>query len=454
MAQEDPDRPPQKVPLEPSPNLIIPPPVPEIDEPQKMGQVIQDCTQTTNDPEQASPPSIQSFVPTPALIPTPAPIPKPAYGPMRLSWRRVPGWIFFQILSGLDWLFGLAAMMCALAVLAALPLFQFLSLGYMLESAARVARSGRIRDGFIGIRTASKAGKAVAAIWILLLPLRYLSDVAFTAQIINPDGRNAAILRFWTMILTILVGCHIVFALARGGRIRHFLWPFNFLSVYREIRKGKAYSRARDATLQQIGAFRLPHYFWLGIRGFAGAFFWLVIPVSLLAFGQAKIPIAPLFGFLGALLLAIVVLHLPLLQTRMAVENRFRIVFDFWGARRAYTRAPWACSFSLILTIAFALPLYLLKIEVIPQEALWLPTLVFILFIFPARIITGWAVGRTLKREKPRHWFFRWTGRLPLLPAIGIYLLFVFFSQYTSWNGIGSLYEQHAFLLPVPFFGM
>ena len=379
---------------------------------------------------------------------------KPQLPPNRFIWRKIPGFVFFKTLSGVDWLFGLAAMMGALAVLAALPLFQFLSLGYMLESAARVARSGRIRDGFIGIRTASKVGKAVSAIWILLLPLRYLSDVAFAAQIINPDGRNAAILRFWALILTILVGCHIVFALARGGRIRHFLWPFNFLGVYREIRKGKAYSRARDTTLFQISALRLPYYFWLGIRGFAGAFLWLVIPISLLAFGQAKTPIAPIFGFLGAFLLAIVVLHLPLLQTRMAVENRFRTVLDFWGARRAYTRAPWACSFALILTLAFALPLYLLKIEVIPQEALWLPTLFFILFIFPARLITGWAVGRTLKREKPRHWFFRWTGRLPLLPAILIYLLFVFFSQYTSWNGIGSLYEQHAFLLPVPFFGM
>jgi hypothetical protein len=54
----------------------------------------------------------------------------------------------------------------------------------------------------------------------------------------------------------------------------------------------------------------------------------------------------------------------------------------------------------------------------------------------------------------PRHWFFRWTGRLPLLPATALYVLIVFFTQYTSWNGVWSLYEQHAFLVPVPFFGM
>jgi len=361
---------------------------------------------------------------------------------------------FFWTLLKIEWVFGLMSMILALAILAAIPGLQFLSLGYMLESSTRVAKSGRIQDGFIGIRTAARLGGSVLAIWLLLLPLRYLSNVAFTAQIINPDGRNAAKLRFWVLILTILLGVHIVFALARGGRLRHFFWPLNFLIVYRQFKLGGAYAKARDATWDFLLGLRLPHYFWLGLRGFLAAFLWLIIPATLLAFGQVKTPIAPLVGILGALLLAIVVLHLPLLQTQMAIENRFAAAFDWRGVRRAFNRAPWACSLALVLTLIFALPLYFLKIEVIPQEALWLPTLVFILFIFPTRLITGWAMWRTKVRETARHWFFRWTGRLPLLPAVLIYLLFVFFSQYTSWNGIASLYEQHAFLLPVPFFGL
>ena len=63
-------------------------------------------------------------------------------------------------------------------------------------------------------------------------------------------------------------------------------------------------------------------------------------------------------------------------------------------------------------------------------------------------------MGQRPPPEEPRHWFFRVTGRLPLLPVAGFYVLIVFFTQYTSWNGVWSLYEQHAFLLPVPFFGM
>jgi hypothetical protein len=31
------------------------------------------------------------------------------------------------------------------------------------------------------------------------------------------------------------------------------------------------------------------------------------------------------------------------------------------------------------------------------------------------------------------------------------YVLVVFTSPHLGWHGIGSLYEQHAFLLPVPF---
>ena len=35
----------------------------------------------------------------------------------------------------------------------------------------------------------------------------------------------------------------------------------------------------------------------------------------------------------------------------------------------------------------------------------------------------------------------------------GLYVLIVFLAQYTSWGGAWDLYEQHAFLLPVPFLG-
>jgi hypothetical protein len=363
-------------------------------------------------------------------------------------------WAVGTVASVLEWLFGAVSLMVGLAVLAALPLLQFLSLGYLLEAGGRVARTGRLREGFIGLRLAARLGGIVLASWLLLLPVRVVSDLARTAQIIDPGSRVAHAWRSGLFVLIALTAFHIAIACARGGRLRYFLWPFNFVWLIRRLIRGGYYTEARDAVWNTMLSLRLPYYFWLGVRGFIIALAWLAVPVTLLAVGQHPTPGAALIGWLGALLLAWVVLYLPFLQIRMAAANRLATGFDLRGARADYRRAPWAFAFALILTLAFALPLYLLKIEIIPRDAAWLPSLVFIAFIFPARLLTGWAVGRAQHRLTPRHWFFRWTGRLPLLPAALFYVLVVFFTQYTSWNGVLSLYEQHAFLLPVPFFGM
>ena len=86
-------------------------------------------------------------------------------------------------------------------------------------------------------------------------------------------------------------------------------------------------------------------------------------------------------------------------------------------------------------------------------EVTWLPSLIFVVFIFPARLLVGWAIGRAHRRQEPRWFVSRWLSRLAALPIVLIYTVIVFFSQYVSWNGVLSLYEQHAFLLPVPFLG-
>lgn len=356
-----------------------------------------------------------------------------------------------SLFSGVEWLFGLACVLVGLAFLSAVPILQFLCLGYLLEAGARVAKSGRVRDGFIGVRTAARIGGMVLGCWLFLLPVRFVSDLAYSATIIDPTGHAAQVWRRRLFVLMVFTLIHLIAACARGGKLRYFLWPLNFVWLIRRLLRGGYYAEARDAVWQQVVDFRLRHYFTLGVRGFVAAVAWLVVPVSLIALGRAGTPLATLLGFVGALLLAIVLLYLPFLQLRVAIENRLSAAWDVGSVRRAYQRAPWAFVASLIATLLFALPLYLLKIEVVPREAAWLPGVVFMLFIFPARLLTGWAMGRAARRETRRHFVFRWTGRLPMLPVAALYVLIVFFSQYTSWNGVWSLYEQHAFLVPVPF---
>jgi hypothetical protein len=98
-----------------------------------------------------------------------------------------------------------------------------------------------------------------------------------------------------------------------------------------------------------------------------------------------------------------------------------------------------------------ALPLYLLKIELIPREALWLPAMVFVLTVFPTKIVSAWAYQRAVRRDQPAHAAWQWIARMLMVPVATVYALVVFLTQYTGWHGVLGLYEHHAFLLPVPF---
>jgi hypothetical protein len=336
-------------------------------------------------------------------------------------------------------------------MLAALPVVQFLSLGYLLESSARVARTGRLRDGVVGVRKAARVGGVAAGIWLSLVPVWLAASYFHSAELIDPGGRIARNWRIALVMITALALFHIALSCSRGGRLRHFLWPFGHpFWLAGRLRRGGLYREARDGLWDFVVNLRLPYYFRLGLVGFLGTLAWLAIP-SLLIAATGRVP---LLAVLGVLLLAVIVPFLPFLQVRYAVEGRVSALFSRRAIRDHFRRAPWAFAFALLVLLVAAIPLYLLKIEMIPREAAWLPSLVFVLFLAPARLLTGWAYARSVRRDRPRHWIFRVLGRLAIIPAAALYVLIVFISQYTSWGGAVSLYEQHAFLLPVPFLNM
>jgi len=94
--------------------------------------------------------------------------------------------------------------------------------------------------------------------------------------------------------------------------------------------------------------------------------------------------------------------------------------------------------------------LYLLKIELTPRDLAWLPGLFFILLLWPAKILAGWAIYRAQQNPLPRVWIWTWPARIVLLIAGLAYGLWIWTMQYLSWSGTGSFLEQHAFLLPAP----
>src|SRR5690242_19292775 len=122
------------------------------------------------------------------------------------------------IASVCEYVFGVLTLIVALAILAAVPILQFLSLGYLLEAGGRIGRTGRFREGFIGVRKAARVGSIVLGTWLMLLPLRIVSSLEVSAQLIDPDGPVARQWRLGLIILTIGMTLHIVVAWSRGGK--------------------------------------------------------------------------------------------------------------------------------------------------------------------------------------------------------------------------------------------
>ncbi len=108
--------------------------------------------------------------------------------------------------SLVEWLFGLLSLVVLLSTLAALPVVRLLTLGYFLESAASVARSGRLRDGFVGVRKAARVGGIAAGMWVSLLLAWVAGLYARSAALINPGGGTAIFWRAAVVGLTLLAG--------------------------------------------------------------------------------------------------------------------------------------------------------------------------------------------------------------------------------------------------------
>ena len=414
--------------------------------------------------------------------------------PTPIDFGDVPP-VHVQIWNGIgsaaEWLFGAASIGVGRAALAAIPILNLVSLGYLLEVAGRIARTGHFSAGFIGYRLAARAGTIAVCVTLAVLPLWFLSVAAHSAALIDP---TSDITRAWNLglyLATAAAAFHVVSAIYAGGRFRDFLWPL-FQPVYGplasigsffaggsiwdawswlppvkllgDLFRGEAYTKASEGVDQYLHRLRLPYYFWLGARGLVGTFLWLAIPSTLIALGTHLAPPAGgLIAFLGAVLMAIVLFYLPFLQVHFAAEDRFAAFWEIGAVRRQFYRAPWCFWLALTITLALSLPLYLLQIEVVPRDAAWLPALVYIAFILPAKFVLGWALswgrvgepteeGMEPKRDHDAFFLWIWSARGLMIPVVIFYTFFLYLSQYTSWNGSQTLFQQHAFMLPVPSF--
>jgi hypothetical protein len=349
-------------------------------------------------------------------------------------------------------LFGIVSLIVLLAILAAIPLVNFLVLGYLLEAEGRLARTGKLRGAIPLLSIAPRLGAIALCVWLWVLPLRLLANAAADARLIDPAGKAAARLDFFTSALAILIGVHLCFALARGGSFGCFFRPLkNVRWTIRQLRNGGYFDRAANEIAAFVSGLRLRYHFLLGVRGFAGAFLWIFVPTLLFAAANKTEGLPIFITVLGGVVLVPVLAWLPFLQARFATENRFRAMFELRAVRRLFCRAPLAWLLATACVYVLALPLYLLKIFLLPQDAMWFVTLVFIVSIYPARLVTGWAYGRATRKDGPAWFGTRWSARALMLPLLVLFVVLLFFTQFIGQHGKGVLFEHHAFLLPVPF---
>jgi len=362
-------------------------------------------------------------------------------------------WPFRKIARIFEWLFGVASMIGLLTICAAIPILQFVALGYLLEISTRIVQRKKVREGFVGIHRAARIGGLVLGTALVWLPAYNVSSIYHDAHILladadelRPFGINLSIVILFTSIYTI-------WAWIRGGKLRHFLWPAP-LRFFKSVLRRDLYLQTIEGFWIFVTSLHLKELFLLGFRGFIGTSAWLLAPV-LLCIGGTQLPeglrgLATLFGLP---LLALVLIYLPIMQTRYAVERRFSVFAEIKETRAVFKRAPIALWVSMLSVWAFALPVYLAKIQLTPREVFLLPTLVFVVFAWPSRMLMGWAYGRAHKREANRNFISIWLARLAIIPVASIYAGVVFLSRYTSWYGDWSLFEQHALLIPIPLLG-
>ncbi|TWU40758.1 DUF4013 domain-containing protein [Novipirellula artificiosorum] len=374
--------------------------------------------------------------------------------PPRSRVRRVGSWMVWFVKGS----FSVLSLVVLLAVLTAIPLLQLIAFGYLLDVAGRLVNGARLSQSLPGLPQVGRMGLAATAILLASLPTQLLVHWGAVAEWIDPGSSQATMIRWLAISGCFAAMGYLMWAWVRGGRLHHYLWP-QPIRLLKEGWRRRTWQAAADRLWEFTASLEVPRLFWLGLRGAVGTLIWLVPAMVLIAANRnGESEAAGVVGLVCIATLGVALMYLPMLQAHFAAENRLSALFEVRTIRRDFRRAPWAWFLAMVIgLVLMPIPLYLLKIEATPREVLWLPCLVFVAFILPARIAEGLALRRARRANEPQGiWpgISRWTVRLLMPAVVGVYLVFVQVSQYTSWDGLQTWIQQHAILVPVPFVGV
>lgn len=374
-------------------------------------------------------------------------------GPGSFPGIRKP---FRSLLWLIQVVIGVVFLVLLLSALAAFPIFSLLTLGLMLQAEADVATNQRLRSGFPLLPISTRVGMTGLMVFLFLLPIIGLSTLANSQTIISElSGQTERGMTVVTRIFQFAIFVHLLMTIAHSGRFTAFFRPIrNFRSLRREFKNGLLATKFESASDYCLQILRPWHHFKIAFYAAAGALCWLAIPVALLAATPATPRVDPgapgAMSIIGGLLFIPVAAWLPLLQCHQVVENRFMAIFDVRVIRKIINQVPVRWAIATILLYGLAIPLYLSKVVLPPADAYWMFTPLFIIVIYPTRLLMGWVYGTGQHKSKPAKRIVRWPTKLAMLPLLAAYAFLIFLLPFISEEGPRVMLENHAILLPVP----
>jgi hypothetical protein len=351
----------------------------------------------------------------------------------------------------------ITSLILLISLVAAIPLLQFISLGYLLFAASRLADGMPWRKALPGLQMAGRIGIFIFIAALLYLPVLLLFDLAYSAELLLPGSPTSKLWRLSSAVAWMSWSFHVTWAAARGGRWWHLFWPAP-VQFFQEGLSLTFWRRAWERFYQFLLQLQLTKLWWLGARATVAALLFLAIPVSLMILGQRAedLDISPLLGILGATGMVGVMFTLPFLQVEFARQGKLNSFLQFRSVRQRFLVAPMAHTIALLSLCLLAIPLYLLRIEATPSEILWMPTIFFAALMLPAKLLIGWAIGRGHRRllagKAKSPWWIRFPCRFVGLAGVLVYVASLYLAQLIAGQGAWVMYFQHAFLVPNPLF--
>lgn len=374
-------------------------------------------------------------------------------GPGRFPGFRRP---FRSVWWSLKLAIGSLCLILVLAVLAAIPGLNILTLGYLVEPQRRVALSGKLQDGFPLLRIASRLGTLVFFTLLFCVPLRIQATRLNDAMVIlGPIHPRTLQIQTVLTVMQWVIGLHVLLSILNGSTAACFLRPLRNLKW---LRKSLLTADGRKDFFEGLNAIlhllRPVQHFLIGLKAFFGAICWLIVPTSLLVAYSAperKQPVFGLLSVLGVLLLIPVAAWLPMLQVQQVVTGKFRDVFSISAVRRIIRNAPMTWMITTLFLYVMTFPLYLGKVRLPPTDALLILTPFFILLTYPARILVAWAWYRGNRQSTPARTLWRRGIKLLMIPLLAAYGVFLLLTPLISELGRNAPFENQAFLGPVPY---